>query len=99
VHKGQGGEPLSSADRRFLCRDFTVIYGLAGENPGGLLVAGGSYTLYCPMYASTNFRVIDNRFTRTFYAKSGQYGPWVYCENAAEVRGNVWDEDNKPLTL
>jgi hypothetical protein len=61
------------------------------------LMAGGSYTLYCPMYSSTSLRVINNRFSTLFWPKGGQYGPWVYCDGIAEARGNVWDSNLRPL--
>ena len=40
----------------------------------GNLMAGGSYTLYCPRDSSTNYRVIGNRFSKMYYPKGGQYG-------------------------
>jgi hypothetical protein len=64
----------------------------------GNLMAGGAYTLYCPRDSSRNYRVIDNRFSTLFSAKSGAYGPWTDCEKAAEVRGNVWDNTLQPVS-
>jgi hypothetical protein len=61
------------------------------------LFAGGAYTIYCPGDTSSAFRVIGNRFSTRFYEKGGAYGPWIYCEKVAEVRGNVWDHDLSPL--
>jgi hypothetical protein len=63
----------------------------------GNLMAGGAYTLYCPKTSSSNYRVIDNRVSRIYKPKGGEYGPWVYCQSAAEVSGNVWDNDLQPL--
>jgi hypothetical protein len=57
-----------------------------------------AYTLYCPRDSSTNFRVIDNRFSTLFGPKSGEYGPWEQCEKVAENRGNVWDSTLAPVT-
>jgi hypothetical protein len=61
------------------------------------LMAGGAYTLYCPRDSSSGYRVIDNRFSPMFSAKSGAYGPWTDCEKVAEVHGNVWDNNLQPL--
>jgi len=61
------------------------------------LLAGGAYTLYCPRDSSTNFRVINNRFSTMFSPKSGAYGPWTDCEKAAVVTGNVWDANLQAL--
>lgn len=61
------------------------------------LMAGGAYTLYCPRDTSQNYRVIGNRISTLFYPKGGAYGPWTDCANEAEVRGNVWDSNLKPL--
>ena len=55
------------------------------------LIAGGTYTLYCPEYASTNFRVIGNRFSTIWFASVGLYGPWEDCGKVAVVSGNVYD--------
>jgi hypothetical protein len=57
------------------------------------LMAGGSYTLYCPRDSSTNYRVIGNRFSRMYYPKGGQYGPWSDCNKVAVLTGNLWDND------
>ncbi len=62
------------------------------------LLGGGAYTLYCPRESSTNFRVIDNRFSTYFSPKGGAFGPWDECEKVAENRGNVWDGTLMPVT-
>jgi hypothetical protein len=54
-------------------------------------LAGGAYTLYCPRETSKAFRVIGNRFGKA------AYGPWDSCKNVAELRGNYWDANLKPL--
>jgi hypothetical protein len=59
----------------------------------GNLMAGGSYTLYCPRDSSTNYRVIGNRFSKMYYPKGGQYGPWSDCNKLADLSGNLWDND------
>jgi len=61
------------------------------------LLAGGSYSLYCPRDSSSNFRVIGNRISTLFSPKGGEFGPWTDCEKAATVSGNVWDATLKPL--
>jgi hypothetical protein len=63
------------------------------------LLGGGAYTLYCPRDSSTNFRVINNRFSTLFSAKGGTYGPWDECQKVAENRGNVWDSTLAPVAL
>jgi len=66
------------------------------------LMAGGAYTLYCPE-SSTNFRVLDNRFSNIFIPQIGYFGPITTCYNAsATFTGNVfnengcWPENNGP---
>jgi hypothetical protein len=61
------------------------------------LMAGGAYTLYCPRDSSRNFRVVDNRFSRSVAAKGGAFGPWTDCPKVAELAGNVWDDDLTPV--
>ncbi|MEU6713475.1 right-handed parallel beta-helix repeat-containing protein [Nonomuraea sp. NPDC046802] len=61
------------------------------------LLAGGAYTLYCPRERSRDYRVIANRFARTFSAKGGAYGAWTGCEKTAAARDNFWDNTLKPL--
>ena len=58
------------------------------------LLAGGGYTVYCPAdhgFVAT-MRVTNNRFARTWFSRSGQYGPTRTCEYAGQVSGNVWDD-------
>ena len=59
----------------------------------GNLLAGGTYTLYCPRQNSTNFRVINNRFG-TF-----EFGPTDSCVSGhvAAFVGNVRDSNGAPL--
>ncbi len=63
----------------------------------GNLLAGGAYSLYCPKGAVGSYRVISNRFSTLFSAKSGAYGPWTDCGNAGQVSGNVWDNTLQPV--
>ena len=62
-------------------------------------MSGGAYTLYCPQDSSTNFRVIDNRFSTLVSPKGGAYGPWAYCAKAAAVTNNVWDATMQAVTV
>jgi hypothetical protein len=63
------------------------------------LLAGGAYTLYCPRDSSRDFRVVDNRFSKSVAAKGGAFGPWTDCPKVAEVAGNVWDGDLTPVKV
>jgi hypothetical protein len=62
------------------------------------LLAGGSYSLYCPKVAPKDFKVTGNRFSKLFYPKSGAYGPSADCledngtPRMTEWTGNVWDD-------
>ena len=62
------------------------------------LLGGGAYTLYCPRDSSTNFRVVNNRFSTLFEPNGGAYGPWEDCHKILENRGNVWDSTLAPVT-
>ena len=61
------------------------------------LLAGGSYTLYCPRDSSVNYQVIDNRFSRMLYPTGGAFGPWEDCSKVAVNRGNLWADTLQPL--
>ncbi len=61
------------------------------------LLGGGAYTLYCPRDSSTNFRVLNNRFSTLFGPNGGAYGPWDQCQKVAENHGNVWDSTLVPV--
>jgi len=63
----------------------------------GNLLAGGAYTLYCPKVGGAAYRVVDNRFSRLYSAKSGVYGPLTDCDSISEFTGNVWDDTLQPL--
>jgi len=63
------------------------------------LLAGGAYTLYCEANATgTNYRVINNRFSRKFGPKVGTYGPSAECSDEQQS-GNVYHETGRPLRL
>lgn len=60
------------------------------------LVAGGAYTLYCPVPQTLNFRVVDNQWSTIFYPNGGAYGTSSDCRatmaGVSEWSGNVWKE-------
>jgi hypothetical protein len=60
------------------------------------LMAGGGWTVYCPKVATTNFRVVDNKFSTIFYSKVGTAGPMTDCEGET-VSGNVIYETGAPV--
>jgi hypothetical protein len=63
------------------------------------LLAGGAYTLYCPSISSSDYRVIGNRFSKLFSSHGGEYGAMNDCNgNVAQVSGNLWDDDLKPVS-
>lgn len=61
------------------------------------LFAGGGYSLYCAISPGANYRVTDNHFSRELYSTGGFYGPWIYCQNATQVTGNVWHDTGQPV--
>jgi hypothetical protein len=64
------------------------------------LMAGGTYSLYCQQNGpGNNYRVINNRFSTVQYPSVGIYGPWVECEDEAQVTGNVYHETGRPVPL
>jgi hypothetical protein len=63
------------------------------------LLAGGAFTLYCEQDAKgTNYRVIDNHFSRKFGPNVGAYGPSDGCSDETQS-GNVYHETGQPVTL
>jgi hypothetical protein len=56
------------------------------------LLAGGGYSLYCPRTTSSNVTVTSNRFGKIFSSKGGSFAAWVYCDQVAMVKANVWDD-------
>lgn len=56
------------------------------------LIAGGSYTLYCPIPSSVNFKIINNHFSRIFYPNAGAFGPHTACSDEAVISGNTWHD-------
>lgn len=64
-------------------------------NIQGNLMAGGAFTLYCP--TKTSGAVTNNRISKLFKPKGGEYGPWIHCELASPRTGNVWDETGAAL--
>ena len=62
------------------------------------LIAGGGYTLYCPRSPTTNFRVVNNRWSTIFYAGGGAFGTSDGCAGIAEWSGNAWFESGMTIT-
>jgi hypothetical protein len=57
------------------------------------LMAGGGYTIYCPGGASTNYRILDNRFSNIFIGSIGFYNNMTGCNQGVTATGNVYNED------
>lgn len=53
------------------------------------LLAGGSYTLYCPFVNPAGFSIIENRFSEIYSPKVGEYGTMTGCRGPGVTqRGN-----------
>lgn len=53
------------------------------------LLAGGSYTLYCPFVTPAGFSIVENRFSEVYSPKVGEYGPMTGCRGPGITkRGN-----------
>ena len=66
------------------------------------ILAGGDYCLYGGAGRSTAHTgpvtVINNRFTRIFYANCGDYGPDVHFTRGVTTwSGNVWDDTSQAI--
>jgi hypothetical protein len=60
------------------------------------LMAGGAYTLYCPVGGrGNNYRVVNNHFSTRFYPSVGAYGAWTECGDETQVSGNVIHETGR----
>jgi len=65
----------------------------------GNLLAGGAVALYCEQGATgTNYRVLDNHFSRQFSSKVGFYGLSTDCSDETQS-GNVIHETGEPVRL
>ncbi|HSX16924.1 MAG TPA: right-handed parallel beta-helix repeat-containing protein [Patescibacteria group bacterium] len=62
------------------------------------LLAGGAYTLYCPVPATVNFKVMDNHFSRVYSPNVGEFGPSSDCVGETQS-GNVIHETGAAVTL
>ena len=62
------------------------------------LLAGGAYSLYCPIPAMTNVQIIGNHFSRMFYPTGGAFGTSTSCatdggsSRVSVWSGNVWND-------
>jgi hypothetical protein len=66
------------------------------------LLAGGGYTLYAGggKLASTNIRVLNNRFSRRFFPNGGGYAPVAVFDPSGlgnVFSGNIWDETGQSV--
>lgn len=95
IQLNPGGQIVITHNTIFAAEGTSAIHTPPSGNSNvlvsGNLMAGGAYTLYCPRDSSTDFRVVDNRFSTLVSPKGGAYGPWADCAKAAAVTGNVWD--------
>jgi hypothetical protein len=62
------------------------------------LLAGGAYTLYCPVPATVNFKVMDNHFSKVYSPNVGEYGPSSDCAGETQS-GNVIHETGQAIVL
>ncbi|MEO5499289.1 MAG: hypothetical protein ABIR46_02210 [Candidatus Saccharimonadales bacterium] len=62
------------------------------------LLAGGGWTMYCPVVATVNYQILNNRFSRFFHPNVGVAGPATDCGNETQS-GNVYHETGAPLFL
>lgn len=63
------------------------------------LLAGGAYTMYCPITPTVNYRILNNHFSTKFHPKSGVFGPHADCGNENQISGNIWHESGAAMTL
>ena len=62
------------------------------------LMGGGGYTLYCNAGPNVPSEVVTgNRFARSFWTKSGYWGPTTGCNMADTYSNNVWDDTGATL--
>lgn len=64
------------------------------------LLAGGGYTIYGGIGASSGITVTDNRFSRLYYPQSGSFGLETAVNRSGpgnQWSGNVWDDTNQPI--
>ncbi len=67
------------------------------------LVTGGGYTIYCSVGGRTvggTNSFTGNRFARTWYSRSGYYGPTTDCGSGTgyqTIGNNVWDDTGQPV--
>jgi hypothetical protein len=92
---------FAQTDAIGLFEDFGAQY---NRKIDGNLIAGGGYTLYAGQNpggpTAYNIVVTNNRFARTFFPKSGNYGPATAFNKSASGNiwsGNIWDNTGKPV--
>jgi hypothetical protein len=84
-----------------LFQDFAVQ---ANKTIDDNLVAGGCYVVYGGKGShgtSSNIRITNNRFSRVYWANSGQYGPISDFDKTGSgnvLSGNYWDDTGAEVT-
>jgi hypothetical protein len=63
------------------------------------LLAGGAFTLYCPIPATSSFSVTNNHFSTVYSSIIGEFGPSSDCSSNETLSGNVYHETGLPITL
>jgi len=102
---GGGGYLIDHNTIRNPCDQVSAIIMSTNSNPisnvtiTNNLMAGGGYTLYCNVSGIDvpNEVVTGNRFAKSFWSKSGYWGPMTGCAQADTFSGNVWDETGAAL--
>ncbi len=56
------------------------------------LIAGGAYTMYCPILATSDFRITENHFSEVYSPNVGEFGPTDGCR-----RTGITSSDNVRL--
>jgi hypothetical protein len=99
-----GGSNITIRHNKILNQDTNGTSAIIGDTASfsnvlitNNLLGGGGYTLYCADSVSPNYRVTNNRWSRSIYPNGGFYGPWRNCQLATEVTGNVWDDTSQPV--
>ena len=80
------------------CNNLTNCSPMADTLIQDNLLAGGGWTLYCPKVATTNWRIIDNKFSTIFWPKVGFFGSNTDCDGET-ASGNIIYETNAPVDM
>lgn len=63
------------------------------------LIAGGTFTMYCPIVATSSFEVTDNHFSTAYGPKVGEFGPAADCNTNETKSGNVIHETGQAVNF